>query len=155
MFKTHHHHRFRKPALRTPDGSKVMEGGALITGAPEVLNVWENHFRKISTPKLQEIAKSLPEFKTASRLNCDSVIGDGITNDDIELSLKKIKCRKRGGEDGVCAEHLRYGGEWLKMWMKKIFNEIVTTECIPACMKSSLIKPIYKGRGKDPLLSSI
>ena len=36
--------------------------------------------------------------------------------------------------------------------MKKIFNSVISSEQIPSYMKVSLIKPIYKGKGKNPLL---
>ena len=61
---------------------------------------------------------------------------------------------KERGEDNISAEHLKYGGEWLKVWLKQIFNAIIYLEAIPGSFKTSLIKPIYKGRGKDPLKTS-
>ena len=158
MFRNNHPYRFKKPAAKEPNGNKVIDGGSLMTGRTEVLSVWEKHFHKLtisntsSAPNLQEMANSLSDFETMSRFNSDNVIDDEISVEEIEFSLKKLKCGKRGGEDGITAEHLRYGGEWLKLWMKKIFNSVISSEQIPSCMKVSLIKPIYKGKGKNPLL---
>ena len=42
----------------------------------------------------------------------------------------------------------------MKIWLKKIFNSIRHFEQLLACMKEGIVVPIYKGRGKDPLLLS-
>ena len=49
-------------------------------------------------------------------------------------------------------EHIFYGGEALKLWLKKLFNRIIALEEIPTCLNEGLIIPVYKGNGKDPLL---
>lgn len=61
---------------------------------------------------------------------------------------------ERGGIDSISVEHLKYRGEWLKVWLKQSFNTILSLEEIPPCLKISFIKPIYKGRGRDPLLTN-
>lgn len=61
---------------------------------------------------------------------------DEIVIEEVKMVMKCIKCRKRGGEDNITAEHLRYRGEWLKAWLKQIFNVIV-------CLNTSIIKPVY------------
>ncbi len=59
---------------------------------------------------------------------------------------------KSSGPDGVSPEHIKYGGESLKVWLKKVFNRILFLEEVPASMKDGLVIPVYKGQGKDPLL---
>ena len=87
-------------------------------------------------------------------MNSDQVLDDEIVVEEIEGAIKRIKRGKRAGRDNICAEHLLYGGELLKVWLKQVFNTIISFEEIPNCLKTSLIKPIYKGRGKDPLETS-
>ena len=41
----------------------------------------------------------------------------------------------------------------MQLWLKKIFNAIICLEQIPSCFKDTIIIPIYKGKGKDPLLT--
>ena len=48
-------------------------------------------------------------------------------------------------------EHIVYGGEVLKLWLKKIFNRIVTLEEVPSSLKEGVVIPVYKRQGKDPL----
>jgi len=52
------------------------------------------------------------------------------------------------------AEHLKYCGEHLKLWLKKIFNCILVLEDTPQCMKDGLhvLIPVYKRQGKNLLL---
>ena len=39
------------------------------------------------------------------------------------------------------------------LWLKKIFNEIIHLEKIPSSFKDTVIVPVYKGKGRDPLLT--
>ena len=45
-----------------------------------------------------------------------------------------------------------FGGDTLKLWLKKIFNTIVSLEELPASLNEGLIIPVHKGKGKDPFL---
>ena len=74
-----------------------------------------------------------------------------VTAEELEGVLKIFKKRKSAGPDGVTAEHIRYGGESLKVWILQVFNAIIISEDIPSCFKCATIVPIYKGKGKDPL----
>ena len=38
------------------------------------------------------------------------------------------------------------------VWLCKIFNAIANLEAIPLLFKEGILKPIYKGKGKDPLV---
>lgn len=160
LFHSNNHHRFRRPATKAPNGSKLLSAGSLITGRDEVLAAWEKHFcelsasRSQSIPQMAEIVQKLPELRWVTRMNLDDIVDEDLMIEEIEWALKHIKCGKRGGEDNISAEHLKYGGEWLKVWLKQIFNAIIYLEAIPGSFKTSLIKPIYKGRGKDPLKTS-
>ena len=40
------------------------------------------------------------------------------------------------------------------LWLKKIFNAIISLEEVPTCFKEGIVIPVYKGKGKDPLLTS-
>ena len=40
------------------------------------------------------------------------------------------------------------------LWLMKIFIAIISLEEVPTCFKEGVIIPVYKGRGKDPLLAS-
>ena len=50
------------------------------------------------------------------------------------------------------SEHLLYGGRPICLWLKRIFDAIISNEVIPACLKEGVVVPVYKGKGKDPLI---
>lgn len=56
-----------------------------------------------------EFVESITELEILSRMNKDQVLDDDIEIEEIELSVKKLKCGKRGGIDSILVEHLKYG----------------------------------------------
>ena len=42
----------------------------------------------------------------------------------------------------------------LSMWLRKIFNVIISLESVPSCLTEGIVVPVYKGKGKDPLSPS-
>jgi len=71
--------------------------------------------------------------------------------EETEASLRKLKCGKAGGFDGLQLEHLKYSGPLLTLWLKQIFCAFAHFEYVPSSLLTGLIRPIYKGKGKDPL----
>ena len=55
-------------------------------------------------------------------------------------------------DEAVAPHHLVHAGPLIRSWLCKIFNAIVNLEAIPSPFKTGVIIPIYKGKGKDPLL---
>ena len=69
-------------------------------------------------------------------------------------AVKTLKSGKSSGPDGVLSEHLKYGGPTFIPWLTKVLNRIIVLEEIPPSLKNGLIVPVYKRKGKDPLLAS-
>ena len=44
--------------------------------------------------------------------------------------------KKSAREDSLTAEHLKYGGNCITLWLAEILNAIVDSEQIPACLKA-------------------
>ena len=98
------------------------------------------------------VIHDLPRLLTLSKMNCDDVLDEDFTVEKIEAAIIKLKCGKSGGIDGLQPEHIKkYGGPMLTLWLKQIFITISHLEQIPSCLLTGIIKPIYKGKGKDPL----
>ena len=77
-----------------------------------------------------------------------------ITYPEVSAAIKALKLGRSAGPDNLLAEHIKYGGPTLVKWLTKVFNRISVIEEIPSCLKAGLIIPVYKGKGKDPLLPS-
>ena len=68
--------------------------------------------------------------------------------------MTNLKSKKVAGPDVIVAEHLKWGGETLRLWLLGVINSIVEMEEIPPMFKSGLLSPVYKGGGKDPFLTT-
>lgn len=86
-----------------------------------------------------------------------------VTNDqllDTEICVEEIKnafkILKLGesGLDSLSPEHIVYGWEVPRIWLKKIFNRIIALEEVSVHMKEGLLVLVYKRQGKDLLLFS-
>ena len=89
-----------------------------------------------------------------SLLNKEYLLDNPFTVEELEQApkpLRKLKKRKASGQDGLFAEHLKFGGQALLTWLLKILNSIIELEAIPDILKCGSITPVYKGGGKDPL----
>ena len=54
-------------------------------------------------------------------MNCDDIIDDNFTSEEIEGNLQKLKTNKAGDIDRLQFEHLKHGGLLLILWLKQIF----------------------------------
>ena len=84
-------------------------------------------------------------------MNCDGIIDDEFSVEEIEAALKKLKLGKASGIDGLQSEHLKLGGSLLVLWLKQIINVFSQFEHVSSQILTGIIKPIYKGNGKYPL----
>ena len=78
---------------------------------------------------------ALSEMEVSSFGNNEQILDTEICVEEIEKALKNLKLEKSGGLDGLSPEHIVYGGEVLKIWLKKIFNRLLTLEELPDCLK--------------------
>ena len=62
---------------------------------------------------------------------CDQILDDPLTTEEIEMAVRKIKSNRSGGADGLTAEHLKHGGPAVVVWLKHIFNLIISLEQVP------------------------
>ena len=99
---------------------------------------------------LTEVESTIPDLEVSSFLNCENILDSEIDLEEIECALKALKLGKSGGIDSLDPEHICFGGETLRLWLKKIFNRIIALEQIPTTLNEGLIIPVHKGKGKDP-----
>ena len=87
----------------------------------------------------------------ASFENVDNILDVTFEPEEVDAVLRKLKCGKTAGHDGVQAEHLKYGGPILRDWILHVCNAISVLEEVPVFLKMGIITPVYKGGVKDPL----
>ena len=61
--------------------------------------------------------------------------------------LKKMKRHKAPGLSGLVAEMIQATGDTGTQWILDLCNGIVKEGCIPEDWKSSVVLPMYKGKG--------
>ena len=93
----------------------------------------------------------MEELTSASLSHEDYVFDVEFAAEEISKAIIKLPNSKAAGPDGVCSEHLKFGGSSLKTWITQIFSAILLLECVPSSFKEANITPVYKGKGKDPL----
>ena len=72
---------------------------------------------------------------------------DCIRIDEVAAALKKMKKHKATGLSGLVAEMIQTTGDIGTQWILHSCNGIVKEGCIPEDWKSSVVLPIYKGKG--------
>jgi len=65
----------------------------------------------------------------------------------VRAALKKMKRHKAPGSTGFVAEMIQTTGDIGTQCLLDLFNGIVKEGCIPEDWKSSVVLPIYKGKG--------
>ena len=126
------------------------------TDPADIARHFRNFFENLSTSSpssdLASVKSTIPDLENKSFVNSEDILDTLITFEEIEGALNSLKLGRSGGMDCLDPEHIFYGGETLKLWLKKLFNRIIALEEIPTCLNERLIIPVYKGNGKDPLL---
>ena len=76
------------------------------------------------------------------------------TLNEVVCVVKKLKPGKAYSPEGISAEHLKWGGDSLYLWLLGIVNTILEMEEIPSAFKLVSNCSVYKRGGKDLLLAN-
>ncbi len=152
MIQKAHPDRFHIPRKKI-DCRKLRINGTTYTDTKDLLECWHDHFQALGQSSniddTNEILDSNLLFQS-SFSNKDNVLDDDLTLEEIERAVRSLKNGKSGGADGLTAEHLKYGGPSILVWLKRVFNAILALEAIPPSLNSGLVTPVFKGKGRDP-----
>jgi hypothetical protein len=77
-----------------------------------------------------------------------------VSNAELSKCIKSLKSNKAAGWDGITAEHIKYGGEYLVSTLCQLFDVINETETIPMLLKKGVIIPIPKGEQDETIMSN-
>ena len=100
---------------------------------------------------MSRICSLFLELLSESYKNKEQILDTVFQLQEIDNALNKLKLKKTGDHSGITAEHLRYGGYSLKLWLLQVVNAIIEFEAIPDHLNLAIVTPVYKGSGKDPL----
>ena len=146
-----------KRPLRNP-GEPLLINGSLNSDPSSVLPLWVDHFSNLSTSRLfnnpshQKIWNTIPEVEIAKLVDEESILDVSFVPKEVDAAINRLKRSSSAGPDFLSPQHIIFAGPLLKSWFCKVFITIVNFEAIPTQFKVDIIVPIYKGKGKDPLL---
>ena len=142
---------------RKPSGSKILaikdKGDKMVYEVSEILEVWRNHFASLSTPKddisydkvhIDTVNKEVNELN--KRDDSSVFLEHSFTTSEVQRVVNRLKSNKAGGFDGICAEHVKYGGYMLIITLTMIFNLINKWEHVPLNFKRGIQVPLFKGK---------
>ena len=74
----------------------------------------------------------------------DNDIGNGISREEVNETIAKIKINKATGDDGMEIEAVKYGGERVRKEVWKICNKFWSGEGWPKGWRTGLVDPLMK-----------
>ena len=159
MFQQNHPNRFRNQHHQKTACNKLFSQDSLITDTNSLLKCWADHFSSLgqsqcsSNDFLRESQLLINDLASDSLNSCDNILYSEIDDEEVEFAINRLKRNRAGGADNVSPEHLKFSGTVFRKWLCHIYNCICQLERIPQCFKDGLIVPVFKGKGKDPLLT--
>ena len=156
-FNLHHPKRY-KMTSRKSGWSTLLVNGSPTSDRSTVLAAWVDHFSKLGTSQisanttLQKISDSIPNVELATLAEQDNILDVPFLPEEVDASIIRLKRNSSAGPDSLSPQYLIYAGTLFKSWLCNAFNAIVNLEAIPSHFKEGVLVPIYKGKGKDPLL---
>ena len=111
----------------------------MIVGDKGIKNSWKEYMDKLMNEENEWDHKLSAEVKEGP--------ADCIRMDEVRAALKKMKRHKAPGLPGLVAEMIQATGDIGTKWLLDLCNGIVKEGCIPKDCKSSVVIPIYKGKG--------
>ena len=107
---------------------------------------WANHFEHVCTSRVNSL-KDLQLLKlrvdekllAASFSNEEYLLDVPFSAAEVMTAVRRLKRNKAAGPDGLLAEHLKFAGEHVIIWLRNIMNVIIELEAIPDFMKMGLV----------------
>ena len=105
------------------------EDGSLISNQQEMLDVCVRHFKTLLNRRndnecvtfITTSSNQMSKGKTQDTI-------DAPTTEETETAQKKLKNNKAPGTDSIPAELLKFGGDRLKQWLKRMFSSVWINE---------------------------
>ena len=109
----------------------------------QLLSLRNNYFSDLASSRDNDASlatNSLETLEATSIIQDDQILDAEILVEEVEVALRLLKLGRSKGADGLSAEHLIYGGTAIVLWLKKIFNRIISLEEVPSCLKEGVIQ---------------
>ena len=115
------------------------EKGRLCVDEKEMASVWKRYMEGVMNVENEWDGNVEVEVVEGPTL--------GIKREEVHAAMKGMKRGKAGGISGVVAEHLKGSGELGIGVMTELCNRMLDGEDMPEDWRSSILVPLYKGKG--------
>uniref|UniRef100_A0A3B3HTA8 Reverse transcriptase domain-containing protein n=1 Tax=Oryzias latipes TaxID=8090 RepID=A0A3B3HTA8_ORYLA len=128
------------------DPVKSIDGSVLHTDKSKIMERWREHFSLLLNPEttVDDVAVSnIPQLPVRYHMDTPP------TTEELDKAIKRTKCGKAAGPDGIPPEVWKYGGPALTEHLLQLFCNIwsTTTAEVPQDFKDAIIVTIYKRKG--------
>ena len=142
--------------------ASLLVNGSLTSDPSVVLPYWADHFSDLSksrcftNPSLKKFTHSIHKIELETCSDEEFILDLPFSPEEVIAAIKRLKRDSSPGpdllSDLLSPRHLLHEGPLISTWLSKIFNTIANLEAIPSIFKEDILIPIYKGKGKDPLI---
>ena len=105
-----------------------------------------------TNPHLQKFVDSIQKIELETHSDEELILDVPFTPEEVSAAIRLLNQGSSAGPDMLSPHHLLQAGLGISTWLSKIFNAIANLEAIPSLFKKGILIPIYKGKGKDPLI---
>ena len=121
-------------ASRNLKNTSAGKNNALLSDPAQLLEAWSDHFHTlaesqiISEPEMKEAQRQQVSLLSSTSQMEETYLDTTLPEDEVADAVRKMKLRKSAGPDDLVAEHLRYGGRSVIIWLTEILNSILDIE---------------------------
>lgn len=110
-------------------GSVLSKSGDLVLGKKNVLKRWKEYFNELLNVE-NAVSENVDTNESVNAgMNAEQL--EGISEDEIRMTLRKLSCGKAAGVDEIRNEYLICSGLVGLRWLHRIFNLAFKTSVVP------------------------
>ena len=107
------------------------------------INEWYNHFKDLfANNDTDDNVQDASQFDNSEE--SDHFLNEEITELEVQKAIKKLKCGKACGLDGITAEMLKAGGQDVELFLTRMFNVLFEKGIYPQDWAKAIVIPIHK-----------
>lgn len=124
------------------------ENGDITHDMEEVVNIFNNNYINMGK-KLADGIKRTSNYEFDQNINEHSIFLYPATTQETMGIIRELKNRKSPGIDDLKSETLKLVAEYISEPITYIFNQAIEYGHFPACLKISVVTPIFKGGSRE------
>nr|XP_054770953.1 uncharacterized protein LOC129278845 [Lytechinus pictus] len=127
----------------------------------EVILGWHKYFSDLASDSSHSSESNTDcSFPLSDDTHCDATressplhghLQTRLKYPDLQTAINSLKLNKASGPDSITTEHIKHLGTVARRFLLYILNLILQSGHCPKSLKTGIILPFHKGKGKSPL----